>query len=732
MTHRPDTNGLPDEGAKVASTQPGAPGLASSEPTKSATGADNDVDADGKPIARHARVGIAEALESRSAAELEELYAFWGSAHSGPAPREPSEVRRSLRAFIADDGLVDARLQTLGRKLSQILGILLEAPHFQLSFAELSGHKQLAYLSHYDLEAALTQLAHHALVVECKDRRARSFGARALAVPEEIGEAFLRQQRARRRGVFDVLTLRGHLDRLYDDPARAKRNAPTRVREMYKMYSAEPAAVARIERLETPLRGLVEKAILQFGGILPRSLFERMETELGAWNGARWRGKLEESLLGTVERLELSRYGIHHNEEALLIFNEVALAWLKRVAVPGDPDRPHRESSLSVDLVSNISRFIGFILEHNVRFTVRGEIFKTTEKRILQELIPNPGRELSREAVLDFIYDFTRSAHLIESTGERTFAMSSEGRVWEQKDLEEKLRALLEFALEEKSLAGDYYHQVRLRRIFLRLLKRIEPGVWYDLMYVPFLARNTYLSSLDQLAVEEYFATRNQGGQYAPMEDPQRLAWNLSKWVRSRMYLLGLVDLGYDAADRPVALRLTKVGARLLGAVDGVPQLAPAIGSLVVTPDFEIVLFPTGDDAELVHELDRFATRERQTETLHFRLTEKSVQRALSEGMYLSRILATLRGQSRTPVPQNVLYSVRDWGAHAGLMVLDERGVLRCEDEATFRRFQQDAGAKAYIREVLDERRVQLKMRFSTRRTQALLRDLGYLVETEA
>jgi hypothetical protein len=680
----------------------------------------------------HARISIAELLDARSATELEELYNFWALSPGDQMPRELTEIKRSLRAFIADDGLVDQRVQTLGRRLTQILGLLLEAPHYQLSFADLSSHKQLAYLSQYDLEASLALLARHLLAVECKDRRIKTFGARALAVPEEIGDAILRQQRARRRGVVDVLTLRGHLDRLYDDPARAQRTAPTRLREVYKMYSAETAAAARIERLEAPLRGLVEKAILQFGGILPRSLFERMETELGAWNGARWRQKLEESLLGTVERLELSRYGIHHNEEALLIFNEVALAWLKRVAVPGDPDCPHHESSLSVDLVSNISRFIGFIIEHNVRFTVRGEIFKTTEKRILQELIPNPGRELSREAVLDYIYDFTRSAHLIESTGERTFAMSSDGRVWEQKDLEAKLRALLDFSVEEKTLSGDYYHQVRLRRIFLRLLKRIEPGTWYDLMYLPFLARNTYLSSLDQLAVEEYFATRNQGGQYAPMEDPQRLAWNLSKWVRSRMYLLGLVDLGYDAADRPVALRLTKVGARLLGAVDGAPQLAPAIGSLIVTPDFEIVLFPTGDDAELVHELDRFAVRERQGETLHFRLNERSVQRALSEGMYLSRILATLRGQSRTPVPQNVLFSVRDWGARAGLMVLDERGVLRCEDEVTFKRFQQDAGAKPYIRELIDDKRAQLKMRYSTRRTQSLLRDLGFLIEIEA
>ena len=68
-------------------------------------------------------------------------------------------------------------------------------------------------------------------------------------------------------------------------------------------------------------------------------------------------------------------------------FNEVALAWLRHVAVPGDPDAPHDEAGLGVDLVSNISRFMGFIIEHDVRFTVRGEIFKTTEKRIINELM---------------------------------------------------------------------------------------------------------------------------------------------------------------------------------------------------------------------------------------------------------------------------------------------------------------------------------------------------------
>ena len=59
---------------------------------------------------------------------------------------------------------------------------------------------------------------------------------------------------------------------------------------------------------------------------------------------------------------------------------------------------------------------------------MRGDIFKTTEKRLLEELIPNPGRELSRSEVLDFIYAFARHERIIESTGERTFALTAHGR----------------------------------------------------------------------------------------------------------------------------------------------------------------------------------------------------------------------------------------------------------------------------------------------------------------
>ncbi|MEM7309743.1 MAG: helicase-associated domain-containing protein [Planctomycetota bacterium] len=679
---------------------------------------------------RPGRLGVAELLAAAKRTELRELYQFWSGENGVRLPEHDEEMREALLQWMIEPERIAERTSGLGRRMGEVLEALIAAPRYRRTWTELANVKKLAQLSSYDLEACLVALARHGLAMEGEDTRFESEGERIVAIPVEVGDGILRQRQAADQGIFQVLTLRGHLDRKYADGKR--RISPQRVREMYKMYAQETACAARVERLPEGVQGLIEKAILEFGGVLPRHLFERMDTELPHWNGRRWRMILEQSLVGTVQEVNLSRYGIHHDDETLVVFNEVALAWLRRVAVPGDPDRPHEELSLGIDLTSNISRFLAYIQENDVRFTVRGEIFKTTEKKIIQHLIPNPGRELAREEVLGFIFAFCRSAGLIDKTGERTFAVTTRGREWVQMGLREKQGTLLDFALLDRSLGGEPFHQQRMRQIFLRLLKRVEPDVWYDLMYLPFLARNSYLSKLDDLGVEEHFAEHAQGSQYSGLEDPQRLAWNLVRWVRQRLYLLGFIDLGYDSARRPVAMRLTIAGARLFGlGEEGAGDVSPesVIGNLVVTPDFEVVLFPTGDDAELVHDLDRFCLRERDGSVMHFRITEEGVRRALTDGMSLTHMLGCLEQHSRTPVPQNVHFSIRDWATRAGLMTLDHELRLSCPDSDTMRRFQQDPGARQHVGDVMGENSVQLKGRITPRRMRSLLRELGYLVE---
>jgi len=682
-------------------------------------------------------VGLEEALAQRRPRELHELHAFWAGRgeKNGRNGKSDDDVRRDLAAWMSDPKRIEERVSSLGKRLGAVIEDLAAAPYYQRSWEDLAGARPFASMSPYDLEACIAALGRRGLVVEGDDRRFERYGQRVLCLPTELGDGLLRRRRERRRGIFGTLTLRGHLDQVYSDSGPGTSITPQRLRELYKMYSRETAAVARIERLPEGIQGLVEKVTLEFGGLLPRQLFERLDTGLRHWNGRRWRMILEDSLVGTVQELDLSRYGINHQDETLLVFSEVALAWLRRRAVPSDPDRPHEELSLGIDLTSNLSRFLGYIDENDVRYTVRGEIFKTTERRILQHLIPNPGRELTRGEVLSFIFRFARHAGLIDRTGKRTYAVTTAGREWGSLELADKQRALLPFALEDGRLPGERFHHVRMRQILLRLMKRIEPGTWYDLMYLPFLARNAYLSTLDELRVEEHFAEESQGGRLPAMEDPQRLAWNLAKWMRQRLFLLGVIDLGYDRAERPVAMRLTTPGARLIGA-DGIgpPPARSGVGSLVVTPDFEVVLFPTGDDAELVHDLDRFCVREKLGSLMHFRITEEAVRRALKEGMGLSAVLALLETHSRTPVPQNVEFSVRDWAERAGLMRLAPDLTLSCSEPDALRRFLADPGTRNFVVAVLDARTVRLGGlggRITPRRMQALLRELGYLVELE-
>jgi hypothetical protein len=700
------------------------------DPARAGTPTTNPPDrnghAGGNGHARAAGFALPAWLATRRRSDLIELHRFWGGKACEPPNGEDEELRARIQRWMRDPGRLEDRLGGLGRRLATVVDVLARAPRYQCSWAELASEPGLASLSPYELEACVTALTRRGIVVEGDDRRFESFGERVLGLPLELGDGLCLQRREGQGGLFAILSLHGHLDQSTQQGEH--RPPPRRLRELYKMYAQETACVARVGRLPEGLQTLVEKAILEFGGVLPRSFFERMETKELHWNARRWRLILEQSLVGTVRELDLTHHGIALDDETLVVFNEVALAWLRRVAVPSDPDRPHEELSVGIDLASNISRFLAYLSENGVRFTVRGEIFKTTEKRILQHLIPNPGRELSRDDVLRFIFRFARQAGLIDRTGSRTFAVTPRGREWDALGLLEKQRALLDFALAEGGPAGEPLHQVALRQLFLRLLKRIQPLVWYDLMYLPFMARNTYLLNLEDAKAEEQLAERTLTGRLALLEDPQRLAWNLIRWARERLHLFGLIDLGYDKAGRPVAMRLTSSGARLLGleVTAGIP---PGASNLVVTPDFEVVLFPTGDDGELIHALDRFTVREKQEALLHFRITEEAIARALRGGFGLFELLRLLERHSRTPLPQNVAFSIRDWAQRAGLMLLGPDLVLSCEEPEVLKRFLQDAGTRRHLGEILDERRVRLKGRVTPRRMQALLRELGYLVE---
>lgn len=535
--------------------------------------------------------------------------------------------------------------------------------------------------------------------------------------------------------LYGALTLKGFVSQFFAERKRlAVAPSPgdqrNRVDETYKLYADERAILARLRRLPAPIDQVVVKAVEEFGGVLPRSTFERLYINNGDWQPSEWRRVLETHFLGTVKELSLAPYGIHASEEALVLFHEVVLAKLKALS-DEHPAQVASEVEMGVDLVSDVTRFFAFLQEEHVRFTVHGELFKTSEKRLTGQFVPGSAtksKEPSSHEVLDFIYRFCTTERLIHKTGERSYTISEKGFLWEKKPLIEKQQDLLRFSIEDRHLAGDLFHQVRLRKYCIRYLKRLEPERWYDAMFLPFIARNAYLAAMDPRTVEQFFTMRNHHGERpSPLEDLQQMGWNLLLWIRRRLALLGIVDLGLDSVGRPVAIRLSRLGARLLGVL---PQRQFKAGDshLIVNPNFEIVLLPDGDEFELAHTLDRFCVRKKHEVLYHYELTEDSLRRGLRDGLKTHDIHHVLTRHARGSIPQNVIYAIREWAERTGVVWL-EGCALRTRQTETIDRLFHCPRIASHVADRPSADLLVLRPGTNITEIRAAARELGYSIE---
>jgi len=153
--------------------------------------------------------------------------------------------------------------------------------------------------------------------------------------------------------------------------------------------------------------------------------------------------------------------------------------------------------------------------------------------------------------------------------------------------------------------------------------------------------------------------------------------------------MIGLVDVGYRG-ETVSAFRLTEEAPALLraaawdaseteedasaaeedapGAEEDAPQngadTSPDEGQIIIQPNFQILAMgpvPLGRLARL----DIFADRtQADRAAMEYRLTRDSAYRSLRLGMGAAEVIDLLREISDTDIPQNVLRSLEEWGAH--------------------------------------------------------------------
>lgn len=655
-------------------------------------------------------ISLARTLASRSESELVDLHDRWVG---GSPPVRRSELVQNLKERMAEPITVSNLCAGLYGALAPVFRVLVTEAGNGMELDAVSAAAIKEGVAERSVRHALADLVSTGLVAQVGvgvNGATRNLWGIPLEMRDVLPEAG-----APEAVTSSPLSLRGWLDSFFRKRMPGASSADA-IRKMYRMLATDQAILQRVGNMEPGLQKLVSDLAMQWGGILPVCDFAELGDSYKLNTVAK---ELEKLSLGTVQDLNLESSGIRQNGRVLTLFHEVVLALLRARADENDPE-PESIASIGVDFVSNFSRFASFVEGDTVRFTVRGTIYKSTGKRIAEELLPNPGREFRRFEILELEYRFALGCHFIDRTGERSFRLTPSGQEFLSMSLLEKQRLMLDWLIEDRELPGDLAHQLRLRRTTLRYIKRLKPGVWHDAMFLPFVVRNHHLAAITS---QEELPSDNSSFPVRSSADLQSLSWNLLVWIRKYLYLLGIIDMAYDSTGRVVAIRLTRVGAELLDMIPG--REIEGSGHVVVNPDFEVVLFPDSRSHELIYQLDRFSDREFTDSLYHYRITPASLHRGLSEGMTLDEMVKLLAARSRTPLPQNVSYSLESWARKDGLIEIDEQHRLRCDLTEVLDRISLHPGLRKLGCERVDARTIQLASAPNFEQLLSWVRDYG-------
>lgn len=611
------------------------------------------------------RITLARTLKQRALSELSYLHELWVG---GAPPRARAKVIQGLVERMQEGPAAATVRAKLDPSEDAVLRALLEKSGNAREFDDIRDSAVREGLTSTEVRSALAQLVQCGLVVNVSLRDAGQT-SNLWGVAKETGRA-LRDAETQAPCPKELLSLRGWLVRHLRQEGAAAEQAEAQAGTLHRLMGAVPVVRGRVAALGDEVRSACEQIATQHGGILAVRELEGAGITLSA---NELRQELEDASLGTVGDLDLERHGLRQRGQVVALFLETLQAILT------DPDRalaaPADTASIGVDFVSNFDRFANFVDDETIRFTVRGSIFKSTGKRLAERLLPNPGREFGRLEILEMEYRFALAFRFIDRTGQRSFRVTEDGKEFLALSLSQKQRRMLDCLTEDRDMPGDVAHQIPMRRAVLTVLQQFQPNAWIEAMALPFLARHQYLAELPS---DDAMPADNGSFPLRASSDLNNLAWNLFTWVRKHLYLLGFINMGYDEGGRATCVQLTEMGAEFLGMIPAT-ELAAA-GHVVVNPDFEVVLFPGPRAHELVYRLDRFADREKADNLVHYRMTPASLHRALSEGVGLDEILSLLRELSRTPLPQNVEYSLESWARSDGMVTYREsESLLTCE-----------------------------------------------------
>ncbi len=349
-------------------------------------------------------------------------------------------------------------------------------------------------------------------------------------------------------------------------------------------------------------------------------------------------------------------------------------------------------------MLYDLAFLIGAMYQQNIEPTKSGDVPKRISNKLMPQMQIRPRQQYGDVAnfSVDMLYDIAQKLGLIQlsaSLGDDVKPHYEPGpqlEQWAQWGVVDQTHELVEYWLKAHNWAdiagvdfdptlSSYYLDMRTaRNAVLEYLSKCTPGRWY-----------TFSSLLRTMKAGNPFLLRSSlaasglpGYQYSKKI--------LANWDRcdgeiivglltSTLFELGIVSLGYHrgqpqgvsrqidpATERPLnpdAFMLTDLATAILPTAveppadeeDSIPHR-----TLIVQPNFELLLLQP--DLPTLYSLLPIAQANQVGKVSKLTLTRSSLLRGLATAKSVEQVLRILEEHSQKEIPQNVAYTLRDWG----------------------------------------------------------------------
>lgn len=335
---------------------------------------------------------------------------------------------------------------------------------------------------------------------------------------------------------------------------------------------------------------------------------------------------------------------IIRNKNPAISVPEEMIEPLKSLINKHKPAQPIDENRLMIKDASSIIDDIFMIClfsmnKGGIRLTQQGEIFKKVKQELMDFL------EYKGEERLEFAIDIMTMWHLLENDGKMLHVNDE--------------NACKIFSKTKEGIATEMI----IPLIIMRRINNKLAAEFLDILSTE--CNENWKNFTDFINTQKTLFFENKN-----VESWLRFEENEIQRLIDGLYYIGILDLKlYDIQNfmRIHSFKITTFGRKVIeGVLENNGTSESYDRSFIISPNFDVNVFANVPDYLTMYQLGKIAKLIRFDTACTFRLEKEFVLKELTNGSILSDIISFLKTHSKKELPQNIYYSLNDWGSKFG------------------------------------------------------------------